>query len=385
MSARYVELQRPWRLVVDVTRPEPARFLLRTQSQALRYGLPARHRLGAARALAARAGVPVGPLASMLRRLPRRARPDLDTIVGQALEAWPRWRERSPRLPDSRALSVLVLERSAARTLFLFGAAAHPLVVVKFPRGDETGAERDDRGLREAEPAGVAPLSLARLGPAFVQEGVPGAPLRFPALRAAGAAAAAWDPALASVAAGLVRLGEATAKPVAARQLAAPVERALADPLLDPAARRALTAAWRDVRAVEVSVLRHHDTSPQNCLVDDSVLSAIVDWEMAVTEGAPAFDMFNLLGAWLEHGLALREWSDEAVVRAYAEAASSPLWRHGRTAAFDAARAAGWPEDRLDALEVVFYGSRVGDRLLRPGVHPTSAPTAAALLHLVAG
>lgn len=363
----------------------PARFYVAVIGQALRYGLPASRTPAPAWTLAARIGAPEGALVGALRRMPGRPRPDLEQLVADTQRAWPELAARARTLPAAPPpLSVLALQRSAALTVFLFGPERRPLLVLKLPSAGDLRVDLEVAALQAAERAGVSPRSLGRVGEARVQEGLAGVPLRVDPVTLEGAAGLQWSPAQAAVADGLASLGEATAGAASPEDIIPQMELALAYEGLDSRTRKLLGAAWNDVRRSSSSVLRHRDTSPQNCLVGGGRLAGIVDWELAVPRGGPGFDVWNLALASLESGLGLTRWSQEVAVEAFARAwPDSPFWREARSAARAAALAGGAPEAELDALELCFFGSRLGDRLEFPGRHPTPPETAVRNLAVV--
>lgn len=384
-SLDYAHVSRPWSAAISVAAPEPARFYVSIIGQALRYGLPARRRFGAAWAFAGRNGIPERPLAAAVRRLPRRARPDLDELVEMTLAAWDDLTARAAGdLPRPAAPGVLELQRSAGRTVFVFGDAPRPLVVLRESTAARGAEVREAAALREAEPAAIAPRHLGRVGAAEAQEGLQGTPLVVGPMTPDRASALTWTPRLAALSDALERLAATTAKPGFAEQLRRPTERALADGKLAPAARRALEAAWRDVQRVDASVLRHHDTSPQNCLFSGDHLDGIVDWEWAEPQGAPGFDLWNAALSYTEYGIGLVRWSQEIVLDVFERAwRDSSFWQTARADGRRTAAAAGVPEHALDSLEVVFFGSRVGDRLNRKiADYPTTDVTAARMLEI---
>jgi len=363
----------------------PASFYTSMIGQALSYGLPASRTPGPLWALAGRTGVPERPLAAVARGLPGRPRPDLDALVDAVEHDWEALAEQAVALPSPPPeLSVLAMMRSAALTIFLFGDGPRPLLVLKVPREGNRRVERELESLRQAQSSGVAPRLLGRVGEAHVQEGLPGEPLRVGPLTPAGAAALAWTPALDSISDGLARLGAATLREGPPQELGPMVERALHYPPLSARARRTLAAAWRDISGSRSCVLRHSDTSPQNCLLEDEMLSGIVDWELAEPRGAPGFDVWNLALSYMEYGVGLTRWSQALVAETFRTSwPDSPFWTEARRAARQAAVAGGASEGELDALEVCFFGSRIGNRLERPGWHPTSAETVAQALEEV--
>lgn len=366
--------------------PAPARFYTSVIGQALRYGLPASRTPGPLWALAGRTGVPEGALAAGIRSLPGRPRPELDGYVEAVRERWPELAARSNALPRSPPdhLSVLALQRAAALTVFLFDRGSTPLLVLKVPGIDARRVDLEVDSLRAVEAAGAAPRFLGRIGEARVQEGLPGEPLRVQPLTPRHAARFEWSPVLDDVAEGIGRLGAATVKRAPPEDIARRMDMSIAYEGLDAPTRRTLSAAWADVRRSPTSVLRHRDTSPQNCLVSDGRLSGVVDWELAVPRGGPGFDVWNLALSYMEFGVGLTRWSQDLVVETFAGAwPDSPFWRDGRAAARRAALACGAQEHDLDALEVCFFGSRIGDRLLRPGWHATGPDTVARGLRVV--
>jgi len=369
-QAPFASVANPWRASVDTRSPWPARFYAGLIGQALRYGMPSRRRPGRLWALAGRRGVPEGALAAALRRFPRRPRPDIEALLARVRSGWPAMAEASARIPcePPEPLTALGIERSAGLTVFVFGGEPAPLLVLKLGEVSEQRLRVETSALREAAPAGIAPRALGMVGAAHAQEALPGAPLRVEPLAAGAAAALRWPRSLASLAAGIAGLSQATTKRQPADDLAWLIEPALREAGLSAGTRRSLAAAWREVRGVAVSVLRHRDTSPQNCLFEGDRLTGIVDWEISMSHGSPGFDVWNAALAWMEHGLGLRRWSEEEAVEALRAAwGTSRFWSDARAAARTAATAGGMPEQHLDALEILFFGARVGLRVVRPG------------------
>jgi hypothetical protein len=323
----------------------------------------------------------------MVRALPRSSRPDLDQLVAQVSEAWVDLTSRSARLPATPPkLTVLALERRSALTVFVFGTSPEPLLVLKVPTSeDNPRSDVEGAALSEAESARITPLYLGRVGPARVQEGVGGAPLRIEPLTPERARHLQWTSSLAELMAGFTRLAEVTRKRVEPKELAGPVELAIHSGSLHGPSRELLAAAWRDIRRLNVSVLRHRDASAQNCLFADGRLVGVVDWEVAESRGAPGFDAATGAVSYLEHGLGLRRWSEELALEAFTAAwREAPFFREARSAFRAVALAADVPAGCLDALEVVFYGHRVGRRLEQPRViSATGAMTAAKMLRVV--
>lgn len=375
----YTHVRYPWRAAMRSGSGPAARFYAAVIGQALRYGLPARRSPGAAWALVGRVGPPEALIAALVRRLPGRPRADLDRLVADTEHLWRELADRARSLPASPPeLSALALQRAAALTVFLFGAEPRPLLVLKLPAPGDERVDLEVAALEAAAPAWVSPRFLGRVGEARAQEGLTGAPLRMQPLTPERAAGLHWSPVLSHVADGIARLGAATAAGESPRAIEPQMKLALSYDGLDSRTRRLLGAAWSDVRASGASVLRHRDTSPQNCLVSGGCLAGIVDWELAQTRGGPGFDVWNLALSSTEYGVGLTRWTQELVAATFDRAwSASPFWVEARAAARRAALAGGAAERDLDALELCFFGSRVGDRLEFPGRHPTRPETAA--------
>ena len=365
---RYATVRYPWRAAVGMGAPGPAAFYAMLVGNAIRSGRRTRHRLGVVWRAAAGHPPPAGLLAATVRRLPRHPRPEIDDLLEQVRADWPALAARSERLPsEPEALTALALQRSAGLTVFVFGTGTAPLLVLKTTTGPHERLAAEAAALREAEPAGVAPRDLGRVGTAFAQEALAGEPLPLERLEASQAAGLRWSTPHEELATALTRLAETTAKPAFPEELRDPVERALATAPMSERAKRALSSAWSDVERLEVSVLRHHDISAENCLFADGRLAGIIDWEHAESRGTPAFDVLNAALAYMELSIGLAGWSQEAVVEALERSwAASDFWTRARAAARTSATAAGVPDWALEPLEVVFFGSRVGDRAM-PG------------------
>ena len=387
-AIRYAHAPYPWDARIDVRSSRPATHYAALIGQTLRYGMPARRRFGRLWAAVGRRGIPEAVLARAVRLLPLEERPEIDILLAAVVERWAELARRSTGLPAAPPeLTALGLARSVGLTVFVFGETPHPLVVVKVAAGGADRLEREMAALREAEAAAMAPKDLGALGDARVQEGVPGAPLRVEPMTPERAERLRWSPEHEELVAGLKRLASTTAKAGPPQTLPDRVERALSYPGLGGRARTLLAAAWRDVRGMDVSALRHCDSSAQNCLYADGRLTGIVDWELAESHGAPGFDVWNSALSYIEHGLGLVEWSQDLAVEALERSwDSSPFWSRARAAAREVASIAGARGDLLDPLELVFFGSRIGDRLALPGVpRGTGVATSARMCETAAG
>lgn len=372
--------------MIDTSTPGPSAHYAALVNQGLREGLPAARPAGAVWAAVARRGLPEQLLARAVGRFPRVLDHELDGLRAALARRWTAFAELAPGLPREppATLALLALERSAGRVVFAFGPGPAPLLVVKIGRAGHRGAEREAAALAEAAGVGIAPRDLGELDGALVQEALPGRPVRVAPLRQASAGLAAWPDALEQVTGALARLAAATRKEGRAEELDLPVDMALAPGLLGDPARRRLSLAWERLGDLRTAVLRHGDTSAQNCLFLDGQLRGLVDWEDAWPLALPGFDALNAALAYQEHGVGLVRWSQEAVVESFRESwRSSTFWEAGREAGAAAARAGGVPEDLLADLLVAFFGHRVIERLQEPGVLPTTAVTTARMLDIV--
>ncbi len=387
MSRPYAHVRHPWQAALAADHPGPARLYATIVTQAVRYGLPARRRPAAVWTRVARRDLPVGAVAAGLRRLPARPRPDLERLLSDAVAGWGDLAARGRGLPPEppQRPAALSLERRAARTVFLFGEGPDPLLVLKVPAGGDARMAAEAGALREAEPAGVGPRFLGRVGEAYAQEVVPGAPLQVQPYDVADARDLPMPAALADGMAGFERLGALTAKPEPATDDGPTLRLALDFPDLSEAGRRRLGECVRRVAAQERCALGHGDASPQNIHCTDGHMNGLLDWEYADTRSRPGIDTWAASISYAEHCLGLVRWSEAAVVAAF-EAGwhHSPLYRESRASARRAVLAAGLEDADADALEVAFFGIRLGQRIRRPGDWATSPTASARLLEIVA-
>ena len=385
-SDRYVQLGSPWPATVAMPSEPAARFLAAILSQTLRHRLPAGRRLGRLWALAGRRGVPEWAMAGALALLPRRARGDLDQLLDRAASGWPALAARSSRLPpDPPPLTALALPRSTGLTVFVFGSAPSPLLVMKVPSGSGAeGIDRETAALVRAEPAAMAPRALGRIGEARVQEGLAGAPVPVQPLTPERARRLAWPEAFGDLSDALARLAQVTVRRLPPDDARAPIQRVLAERSVERRTRRLLAAACRDLARLEVSVLRHGDPKPQNWLVTGGRLQGMVDWELAGQRGTPGFDVWHAMLDYVEFGVGLTRWSADHRVRCFEAAwTSSSFCAGARRAARTAAAAAGVPDAMLDPLELAFFGRRLGRRLLGPATAAADPAAAAGMLGVV--
>lgn len=372
--------------VLDMSTDRPRRLYARFVGQTLRYGMPARRRFGRAITVVARTSLPERVLPTLIMVLPRRLRPEFDQLREEVCRNWPHLAARSSRLPPRPPrLSLLILERAAALTLFLLDDEGTSVLVLKLPPPGDDRVEMEVRALLAAEAAGVAPRHLGLVGDARVQEALQGSPLQVVPLSASEASALGWSRAHRQLASALETLGATTARSEAPHELASIDEVITDHGVIEERPRRLLAAARRDLRTLYTSVLRHGDTSPQNCLFEGEQFTGLVDWEKA-KQGAPTFDIHNAAVGYLEHCVGLRRWSENRLLETFRYAwDQSPFFHHARRAAADSARAAGVPDDLIEPLQIAFYGVRVARRLARPNRYATDARTAAKMLSVVCG
>lgn len=384
MSATYRTLTVPRAARLTAGAAEPAVFYARLLDQALNHGMPARRRGGRVLAIAGRRGLPLTAVAAGLRCAPRSRAPHLDRLLEEVAQRWPELSGCSSRLPqDLPRLSALELERSSSTTVFVFGQDPLPLLVQRRARRDHSSVERERGALLRAEPAGVAPRVLPDVGGALTTEGLPGFTFRVQPVTST-AARLPWTPAHDGLGKALVRLAEVTSRPgTVPADLLAAVERSTTYDF--PGHRkRQLRAVLRDLSRLPVQMLQHKDLSAQNWLVDGPRFVGIVDWEMSVPHGVPAFDVLHCATALLEHGLALHRWSEPDLVERFEEAwTADGLFRGARGAAQEIATAAGVPAALVPAVEVGYFARRLGRAMEGSAAHDVSVRTLASMLGVV--
>ena len=362
---RYTTLPFVWNAMLDPSTPWPARFLARLLDDARRYGMPATRRPAPLwRALAATPSVtPV--LAAAMRNAPKRvSHDDLDSLHASVVDAWTALAQRASRLPqEPPTMSILALRRSASTTVFMFADSATPLLVVKVPSGDDDRVAQEADALTSAQPTGIAPHYLGRVGKGYAQEGLPGRPYRLRPIDASNATSIPWEPHHITVAGALKDLATATATTEKPFEMTdGLVDAAAGSALIGERTRTSLRNAIAEIEAAPRSVLQHRDVNAQNSLFDGNVLSGIVDWEFARRNGMPGFDTLNVALSDMEHGIALKRWSPPLVAKIFAAAWSrSPLWEAARASSRDACVAAGLKADPKH-VETFFFTYRFARR-----------------------
>ena len=380
----YAGVPYPWRAKVDLSSPHPARFYARLVSQAVRYGLPASRPGGTATAWVARLGLPYGAATKIISKLPRTQDRDTDDTLSALTEEWTALVSRSSRLPHTAPeLSALVLMRSAAKTIFLFGDGPDPVLVAKIPDSGDRSVDKEVAALEEIAAHQVAPKYLGTIATARVQEALPGTPLEVEPVSASSAASLRWTSDHAAVGRALETIARASAKEAVPDEVGDEITQlALKDTSLDQKTKRCVSDALGSLGRLDTAVLKHGDTSAQNCLVDRDG-AYLVDWEGARTSGGPGFDVWNLALAYLEHGVGLKRWSQEDVLAAFRNAWDAPFFHDARAAAARATLAAGVEDDQLRPLEIAFFARRLAHRMVNPKGFPTTAATARAMLETV--
>jgi hypothetical protein len=324
-------------------------------------------------------------MAKGLSRLPRSDDPSAESTLRSVTEAWTALAERSARLPkEAPSFTALVLVRAAARTIFLFGDGPEPLLVAKVPHLSGKGVEREAAALQEIEGEAVAPRYLGRAGNAHLQEALPGEPLEVVPLSSSTISRLRWTQGHAAVAGALLKIAGASSKAALPDEFSDQlIQRTVAGARLTKATTAALDEAVSSLALLEGAVLKHGDTSAQNCLLDPTGAAYLVDWEGARTSGAPGFDVWNFALAYLEHGVGLKRWSQQEILRAFRSSWNGPFFQEARSAARRAAIAGGADEAHLRPLEIAFFGRRVAHRIATPDAFPTTVGTATEMLEIV--
>lgn len=377
----YVEVPFPWRAAVEIGSPYPARFYAALLRSTLRYGMPARRR-GRLLARVLRDHLPERGVAAILVRRRKVARADLDAFLAGLRDAWPDVVARSRSLPSvfSESSSLLALERSAGRTIFVFGDDPAPLLIAKIAAGGKDGVAREADALRRAAPVGIAPNYLGTVGTAHLQEALPGRPLQVRAIERGDG----WPPEMAAVASSLAGLAAATRDAVVPENLRDALSAAQRSPVLAASTRRRLAATQETLTALELSVLQHGDTSAQNCMFHNGRFTGLIDWEFARPAGIPGLDVLNAALSFFEHGVALRRWSEERVVRMFSELwPSGPYFQGARAATREAMSAAGVGPEIHAELLVGLFAHRLGRRMENARGYATGEEAAARMLEVV--
>lgn len=342
--------------------------------------------MAAARRALGRRPPPESLLRSALRLAPRRERPDLDVLALDLFAAWPRlMSEQGSSVSDPSVIDLLALERRSALTVFVFIGNDQPVLVLKVPRDGATGPVAEAEALRAAGGLAGAPRYLGRCRDAYVQEVIPGAPFPLEPLRPDRASRIRWDERHVRVAEALRALKIGTRTPEAPREAYPTRARvALRHPGLSPETNSAVGASIDAVDALSVSVLKHGDLSPQNCLFQGSRFSGLVDWEGAILRGTPGYDLLNLGVAELEHRLALFGLSPteyvDAMVRAWSD---SEYFTALRSCVASEVEALDLDRSIVPAIEISFFARRLGHRLAEPDRYVLGPDSAAAILEAV--
>lgn len=361
-------------LTVDT--PLPARFLADQLRRSLLQGDYGRGRLAAATRRFAAALLADGDAALFLLRTPRRrARDDIDALLVEVARRWPDLRSNAHSLPTlPERFGALAVERSVGLTLFVFGSARHPLVVVKAPRGASPGTQREVEALRRLHATRVAPRHLGSIGDATVQEGLRGSPL-VPQLSGT---ASAWPPA--GVIEALADVARVTVESRPPRDDIPPMAVGLEESALSAGTRERARRAVERVSASPFAVLRHGDLSPQNVLVDPV---GLVDWEMAHHDGVPGFDVLHAAVSHLEAVVARGGRSPRRLLERFARE-----WRGGfgdvvRAGVETSRRAAGVEDVPVDDTVIAFFTRRLGRRRADPQRYAIGRRVATAMLESV--
>lgn len=383
----YAYVPYPWKALVGTVTPGPARFFSSLLHFAFTYSAPLGNGAAGIRRALGRRPPSASVLRAALRLAPRRERADLDALALDLFAAWPRLLDGAVGSAgaDPKVIDLLALERRSALTVFVFTGDDRPVLVAKIPRGDANGPIREAEALAAAKGMAGAPRYLGRCRDAYVQEAVRGQPPPVRPLQPSRASEVRWETKHDELAEGLRALKVATVVPRAPQE-AYPdrVREGALHAGLSAQTRQVVTDAADEVEALQVSVLKHGDLSPQNCLFDEGRLAGIVDWESAIPHGTPGYDLLNAGMAELEHRLALfvsspSEYRD-AIVRAWSD---SGFCESLRASVADQLTAIDLDVDLAPAIEISFFARRLGHRLARPTGYVHRVQSAAEILHEV--
>lgn len=377
----YAYVRYPWKSLVGTITPGPARFLSSLLNFGLTYSAPGGG--GAAIVRRALARKPPSPavLQVALRAAPRRDAPDLDRLALDLFAAWPRLTEGHD-LSDPPVIDLLALTRRSALTVFVFTGGDHPRMVVKIPRGDAGGPVREAEALQVANGAGGAPRYLGRCGPGFVQEAVAGDPVPIRPLPSDRARTMPWETRHAELAEALRGLAVATKAAAPPREShGSRAREGVASAKLSSEAGATASDALTTSERLDASTLKHGDLSPQNCLFRDGRFAGIVDWETAIRNGTPGFDLLNFGVAEFEHRLALYPSSPSVYREAFLAAWSeSPFFSSLRAAVRDQVLALDLEPRLVQAIEITFFARRLGHRMADAGRYVHGVDAAAGIL-----
>jgi hypothetical protein len=382
----YSRLTTPREICYDATTPAPASYLAALLDASLNHGIPARRPLGQMWSWAGRRGLPTSTLTVLLRLLPRRESPRTDALLQRVGAAWSTFAHEGRRLPrHAPELHALEVQRSAARTTFVFGEGTFPLLVLKEPHSGHSGTSLEVAVLKGVRALDIGPRVLGDFPDFALQEGLPGLPLKVLPVRRSNAGRLQWRKDCDQLVVALSRLAVASARrSQAPGGLLNNMEKACEYPLISPL-RDLVNAARRDLQGLGISVVQHRDLSPQNWLVDDGRFAGLVDWELAVLDGVPGFDALHAAVALFEHGVGLHRWSGLEVTTCFEIAwQSAPLFVGARMAMRETARAAGVEEHLMDSLEIAYFARRLG-RSLSSDVYHLHPSTLARMLSVVCG
>jgi hypothetical protein len=388
-AGSYARVGFPRPTTFDAAGPAPARYVVRLLESELNHGMPAMRTLGPVLSVVGRRGLPVGLLGTAIRARPRRLEPDLDRVVADVTGAWPQLREGSTRLPaEAPPLHAMLVRRSTVDMVFLFGEGEFPLLVLKRATDDRSveGLRAEAHGLATLAGTGVAPLHLGEVDGCWVQEALPGLPLRLESIAPGNASGLLRPAAFDHLDRALLQVAAATARPGRPPDLLHRLmDAAIRHPLPDVSARAVRSAAEELRRAVDVTVLQHSDLSAQNWIVEGDRFSGLIDWETCAPAGTPGIDVLEAAVSVFEHSIALARWSDELVVELFEQAwTSSPYFEGARAATVRCIEAAGLPPVLLEPLVVSYFAGRVGRKVTAPGSKVLSLRALVDMLEVVA-
>ncbi len=378
----FVEAVYPRGTLVEMGAPQPQDYLVALVDHLQRCSLPAAARFGALRAAVVRRGVVATAVRGAMRFRTVVQRSDFDGLREGLLEQWSELAGASQRLPPvAPQLRLLCLRRSFGWLVFVFGAGPHPLLVCKLPEDDDRRVQAEVERLGAVKDFAHAPRHLARVGSAYVQDAMPGQPLRLAPLRWQEASQAGWSTELEGASTILACLGRLTSEV----GLRLPATQEVPDGLIRTDLLDRLRGSQGRLLERGVCVVRHKDVGPQNVLATGGRVTGIVDWEMS-QRGLPGADVLQLLVSVFEQRLGLVDWDDRRVATAFAGAwGTAPLFVHGREQVRAAVESAGLASVLARDVEAAFFFERLVERCQQPEAFLVSPWLAAQMLDAVVG
>ncbi len=367
---RYAQLRVPRPMSFDRA-PQVVAYLADLVDAELNHGMPVQRRMGRLVALLGRRGTPRTLVAGTLRAHPaRHEKPELETLTAVVARHWDVLAGRSARLPASRPdLRGLLVERTHVDMAFVFGDGRWPLLVAKQLAAGvpDDGLRREREALERVRPAGIGPRHLGVFDGVWVQEALPGLPLRLRAIDRDNAPHLTWSPEFDDLDQALRRLAGHTSRTASLSAYDAQMLKLATTFPLPEDVQATVDRARRHVAASGRTVLQHADLLAQNWIVEDGRFSGLVDWETCLFDGMAGSDLLEASVSAFEHGIALRDWSSPLLVDLFEEAwSSADYFARTRTALVGVVEAAGLRSEDAEPLLVAYFAHRLGRHLANP-------------------